>query len=110
MGGIAMSNEIDTLGKILEDKVNPKRIYLFGSFAKGTNTEDSDIDFYLVMPGNNTGNQFEVIQNAYKAIRRKRVRPVDIVVGYEEEFEMKSKLPTLEKEVAETGVIIYERK
>ena len=33
----------------LKDKLNPKFIYLFGSFAKGEGREDSDIDLAVYM-------------------------------------------------------------
>lgn len=102
------NTEISELCEALTDSVSPKKIYLYGSFAKGTESQNSDIDLYLVM-SDGSEEQLAVVQKAYKAIRRKRKRPVDIVVGYESEFIKKQFEPTLEKEVIDTGVVLYEQ-
>lgn len=74
----------------------PKRIYLFGSFTKGTYNEDSGYDFYIVVP-DDAGNQIELSQKAYKSLRGIRKRPVDIVVGYESSFDERAKKIPLRK-------------
>ena len=102
------NTEISELCEALTDSVSPKKIYLFGSFAKGTESQNSDIDLYLVMP-DGSEEQLIIAQKAYEAIRRKRKRPVDIVVGYESEFIKKQFEPTLEKEVIDTGIVLYEQ-
>ena len=35
-------------GKLLKEKIDIKHIYLYGSYAKGTNSPDSDIDIAVV--------------------------------------------------------------
>ena len=42
-------NEIEELNKQFIAELSPIKIYLFGSFAYGTNKEDSDFDFYIVV-------------------------------------------------------------
>ena len=88
--------------------IMPKRIYLFGSFAKDTYNEDSDYDFYIVVP-DDAGNKIELSQKAYKSLRGVRKRPVDIVVGYESSFDERAKENTLEKVVKQEGVLLYEK-
>ena len=102
------NTETSELCEALRDSLSPKRIYLFGSFAKGTESKNSDIDLYLVM-SDGSEEQIVISQKAYKAIRRKQKRPVDIVVGYESEFMKKQYEPTLEKEVVDTGIVLYEQ-
>lgn len=91
--------------KILSS-VNPKQIYLFGSFAKDTYTEESDYDFYVVV-SDNAGDQIELAQTAYKSLRGIRKRPVDIVIGYESSFNKRIQNETLEKVVKNEGVLLY---
>lgn len=40
-------NDKKIIVEFLKDKLNPKFIYLFGSFAKGEGREDSDIDLAI---------------------------------------------------------------
>lgn len=42
--------EIHTLARRIADEYRPDRIILFGSYATGSATDDSDIDLLVVMP------------------------------------------------------------
>ncbi|MEE0462744.1 nucleotidyltransferase domain-containing protein [Blautia hydrogenotrophica] len=103
-----INNEINAIKDRICLTVMSKRIYLFGFFAKGTYNEDSDYDFYIVVP-DDAGNQIELSQKAYKSLRGIRKRPVDIVVGYESSFDERAKENTLEKIVKQEGLLLYER-
>lgn len=85
----------------------PKKIYLFGSFARGEENEDSDYDLCLILD-NNVPKTMEQYVKAYKAIR-KRSHPVDIIIYNEKEFDEKKSKNSIEKKVEEEGVILYER-
>ena len=102
-----INNEINVIKDKICMAVYPKRVYLFGSFANDTYTEDSDYDFYVVVP-DGSGNQIELSQMAYKALRGIRKRPVDIIVGFESAFDERAKENTLEKIVKQEGVLLYE--
>ena len=41
--------EIEELTKHFVEQLLPVRIYLFGSYANNTYTEESDLDFYLIV-------------------------------------------------------------
>ncbi|MCD8344156.1 MAG: nucleotidyltransferase domain-containing protein, partial [Oscillospiraceae bacterium] len=59
--------EIEDLKAQLVSSLSPVRIYLFGSFADGTNTEQSDFDFYIVV--NDTVSDIgNATPQAYRAI------------------------------------------
>ena len=45
-----INNEINAIKDSNCMTIMPKRIYLFGSSAKDTYNEDSDYDFYVVVP------------------------------------------------------------
>ena len=63
-------NEIEELKSQFIKQLSPIRIYLFGSLAEGTYTENSDFDFYIVMDDKIT-DLVGMTASAYKAIRIK---------------------------------------
>ena len=79
---------------------------MFGSFVDGTNQEQSDFDFYIVMPDGTT-DIADVTTRAYRSIRRIKRRPVDIIVGTESRFNARRNMPTVENEAFRKGVLLY---
>lgn len=100
-------NEVEELKNQFVRRLSPVRIYLFGSFANGTYTKDSDFDFYIVVDDKVT-DLVEVTANAYKAIRSTKQRPVDIIVGTNSGFNERKNMMSIEHEVLKNGVLIYE--
>ena len=103
-------DHIKELAEKIAAAVNPLRIYLFGSFAEGRNNEDSDYDFYVVMPDDDKRNVWDLMTEAQMAIVFSCKRPFDILVNKFSLFE-KSKhiVGGVINEVNKKGVIIYER-
>ena len=100
-------NEIEELKNSFIESLTPIRIYLFGSFAEGRQTEDSDFDFYIVV-NDGEKDMIALTAKAYKAIRHKQKRAVDIIVNTVGTFEdKKNKIMTLEKEIIQKGVLLY---
>ena len=99
-------NEIDELKDSFVENLAPVRIYLFGSFAEGRQTEDSDFDFYIVVKDSEK-DIAELTTKAYKSIRRIKQRPVDILVGTQSRFEQRKNIPSVESEVNQKGVLLY---
>lgn len=100
-------NEIEELKNQFVKELSPVRIYLFGSYANGTNAENSDFDFYIVVD-DTVSDLAEITANAYKAIRRTKQRPVDIIVGTSSRFDERKELLSVENEVYKRGVLLYE--
>ena len=101
---------IRELAREFVDKVNPLKIVLFGSFARGSYTDDSDYDFYLVIDDGRDVR--ETMRQAQRASIYIKKRPVDIVVGTNSRFEMKRKMDytqMVEGEVERDGILLYER-
>jgi len=99
--------EINELKDSFVDSLFPLKIYLFGSVAEGTSNEDSDFDFYIVVD-NSQKDMLDLTAKAYKSIRFKQKRAVDIIVNTEKEFDIrKDKLMSVEREVEEKGVLLY---
>lgn len=98
--------EIEELKDCLVKQLSPAQIYLFGSYADGTFTEESDFDFYIVME-DGCEDPLSLMSRAYKAVRGVKKRPVDILVGTKSRFEERKNLITLEGEVYRKGVLLY---
>lgn len=101
-----LENEIEQIKNEFINKLSPIKIYLFGSFATGTATEDSDFDFYIVVK-DGTENLVDLTAEAYKSIRDVRSRAVDIVIGTESRFESRKHKSSIENEVMRKGVLLY---
>lgn len=103
-----ITEEIRAIAERLEQSVNPQKIYLFGSYARNEEREDSDYDFYLIMSDSVT-DRLAVSQDAYRSLRGLKRRPVDIVVGSVSGFEERRKRKTLENIISREGVVLYEK-
>ena len=88
--------------------VHPLQIILFGSFADGTYTDESDYDFYLVI--DDGASLHDTCSRAHQAVSEVKERPVDIVIGHHSYFEQKGRMEntlTVEGEVHRGGILLY---
>ena len=103
-------DNIHEMTRCFVSRVKPVKVILFGSFANGTYTDESDYDFYLVIDdGRNVG---EATDEAYNSVVDVKKRPVDIVVGTNSRFERKGKSKhslMVEGEVHRNGVLLYDQ-
>ena len=100
-------NEIEELKEQFISQLKPLKIYLFGSFADGTYTEESDFDFYIIV-SDEVKKLKDLTTQAYRSIRKIKKRPVDIIIGTESIFENKKNSPSVENEVIKNGILLYE--
>ena len=92
----------------IRDAVAVERIYLFGSYAYGTPDANSDYDFYVVL--SDEAKPHEAISTIYHALHRMKDRAsVDILALSAERFDDRKRLLTLERKVANEGVLLYEQ-
>ena len=99
---------IKYLASLIVQKLQPLKIYLFGSFAEGRNTVDSDYDFYVVVPDSEQRNMLDLITEAQRSLRHKKNRPVDVLIGKQSYFDrLKNAGLTVESDVARNGIVIY---
>jgi len=100
--------EIDEIVNGILSSVPVNEIYLFGSFAQGTEHTDSDFDFYVVIPDELEMKEIEANWIISRGLREKRKRPIDMLVGKQEKFNKRKELfYSIENEVKETGVKLY---
>lgn len=107
-----MVNEeiLDIVERIKEAVPFVEKIYLFGSYARGTQTEDSDYDFFVVIPDGSM-REIKVMQVIQHKIHEKRVdKSIDVLACTHTNFhEMKEELNALERTVVKEGILLYEQ-
>lgn len=95
---------ISDIKKMLSEILNNtdvQKAVLFGSYAKNTPTETSDIDILIDSNGKIKGLKFFAIIDM---IREKFNKDVDVIE--KSEIDRNSKI---EREIEETGVVVYEK-
>ena len=86
-----------------------EKIILFGSHAYGTPKENSDYDIFVILK-DNTEKPILVLQKIYgKLAQNPNYKTVDILANYKSRFEIRSKLPAIERTIAQKGVTLYDR-
>ena len=100
------AQKLDELVRRLVDALHPLRIYLFGSHARGTAREDSDVDVMIVHDPEQE--PYDVIRRAYAAIRDLPT-PIELHVRDARTFGRRCRdAGTIEHEVVATGHLVYQ--
>ena len=99
-------HEIEELKNRFVQALSPLSVYLFGSFADGSYTKESDYDFFIVVE-DDASDLAEITARAYRSIRNVKRRSVDIVVSTKSRFENRKTIPSVENEVYRKGVLLY---
>ena len=106
----SVSEYLEHITEGIKNTMPVSAIYLFGSYAKGNYRENSDIDIYVVTP-DKSRRLLDLGLEADMSFEHRLRIPVEILVGYEDDFERRSKLiNTVENEIIETGLNIYANK
>lgn len=102
-----MNEEIQNIVNRFVETLKPLKIYLFGSFTRGSENNESDYDFYIVMNKNYQVTN-ETIANAYISLKGIKRRPVDIIINNESVFDERAEfINTLENTVIQEGILLY---
>ena len=100
---------LDEVVKRITESIHPEKIYLYGSHAYGTPHQDSDVDL-LVLVDKSEVSYYKRAQPIYKALRG-LIITTEIQVITNEEFNRRVKwLVSIEREAAEKGKVLYERR
>jgi len=98
--------QINEIVKRIVENYHPDKIILFGSYANGNPTKDSDIDL-LVVKDDNTP-KLERNRQVRKYIRD-MIIPVDIIVKTNKEFnDLKDVIGTIVYPAVKYGKLMYE--
>ena len=99
---------IEEIGNKLADAYQPLRIYLFGSYAWGVPSEDSDLDL-LVIVEKSDEKSYKRPRKGLLTLRGMGVAK-DLIVYTRKEFNDFSKqLNSLAYKIQQDGVLLYER-
>jgi predicted nucleotidyltransferase len=100
--------ELEQITKAIVENIPVEEIYLFGSFAYGTPSEDSDIDLYLVFKDEMQMREHEALATARKVMFGIQNRSVDILGQRKQKFLYRSTgFATIEKDVFQKGIKLY---
>ena len=95
------------ISQIIADTVPVEAIYLFGSYAYGTQNKDSDVDLYVVFKDEMEMRELEAIDAINMAIYPVKKRPTDVLGLKENRFNDMKLYATLERKIAREGVRLY---
>ena len=96
----------EIVGKIV-NQINPTKIYLFGSRARGDHRLDSDYDFVLIYDGNKSKREVKI--EARRSCRNISASMDILVLTSDEVKRFHTVANTLAREITENGMIVYGR-
>ncbi|GBR75547.1 DNA polymerase beta domain-containing protein [Candidatus Termititenax persephonae] len=102
-----VQEQIDLIKNIIVATLPVEQIYLFGSYAYGKPHQDSDLDFYVVLDDKVELRNIDAAIKIRKAIDRKKEMPADILTSKQSVFRQRQAAPTLERQVAREGILLY---
>jgi predicted nucleotidyltransferase len=102
---LATFQEIDDFARRIGESFQPERVILFGSWACGEPTADSDVDLLVIMPF-----QGKAVRRAVEILLAVRPAfPIDLIVYTPEEAARRyQELDPLVREAIDRGRILYE--
>lgn len=100
------NEEISRVSQEITEKFFPDKIVLFGSYAYGNPSSNSDLDLLVILPF--TGKNFYKSLEIYKSLNVNF--PIDILARTPEDTEKRFRLgDPLIREALNKGKILYER-
>jgi predicted nucleotidyltransferase len=98
--------EIRSLSERIAKEFQPQRIILFGSYATGRPTPDSDVDLLVILPfeGKNFTKSLEILNHTNPQF------PIDLLARTPEDTEQRYREgDPLIREALDRGKVLYER-
>lgn len=98
-------SEIDALARRIGERFQPDRVILFGSYAWGTPTPDSDVDLLIVLPFQ--GKNWQMATEIRKYVRASF--PMDLLVRTPEQLRQRLSMgDTFLREITQRGKVLFE--
>lgn len=100
-------SQLQKLLQTLVERIQPEKVVLFGSYANGTATQESDVDLLVILDSDlRRDRRQEAIS---RALRPRRV-PMDILAYTPAEVERCMETPTsFVRHILTTGKVLYDR-
>ncbi len=100
-------HQIKKIAKRIEEKYKPEKIILFGSYAWGKPTRDSDADLFIIKKTQER--KIKRIQRVFSFLRDKDIL-LDVLVYTPKEVEMRLKIGDFFiEDIIKNGKLIYEK-
>jgi predicted nucleotidyltransferase len=98
-------NQIKKFGRQIGEQFGAERVILFGSYAQGQVTADSDVDLLVIGPFKGRG----VDKSVEIRMKLRPQFPVDIIVRTSEKVRQRIKMgDCFMREILEKGNVLYE--
>ena len=104
---VEFAEKVENIKDSILKFVPAKYIYLFGSYAYGDPTDESDIDLYIVTP-DNINNFSEIYTKIMVDLSYKKIFFIDLLLNTESTFNSRKIRNILEKTIVQKGKIIHE--
>ena len=99
------THQIKELSRRIGQEFDTRRVVLFGSHARGTATEDSDVDLLVILPFEGKS----VHQSVTIRMRLRPAFPVDLLARTSDTVRARMKMgDEFMREILEEGKVIYE--
>ncbi|MDR1270325.1 MAG: nucleotidyltransferase domain-containing protein [Planctomycetaceae bacterium] len=91
----------------ITSKISPEKIILFGSYARGDNREDSDIDILIIIK--NLKNERKITGTLYKELLKENISiPIDfLAIDYNKYNKLKNEVGYIYKTIEQEGQVLY---
>jgi predicted nucleotidyltransferase len=98
---------IDKIISIIISIAEPDQIILFGSYARGDNTEKSDIDLLIIKK--ELKNSFSIIDSIYMAFYENKIKiSVDLLaIDFNRYNKINNEIGYIYKTIKEQGKVLY---
>ncbi|MCL1844715.1 MAG: nucleotidyltransferase domain-containing protein [Defluviitaleaceae bacterium] len=102
----SLQNMLVEVAQSIKDLYSESTVMLFGSYARGEATEDSDIDICVLVP-NLIGRKVDMQVEVYGIAKHKSRLPLDLLIYTHDEFEENAKWPSrIQHRIKQEGVVI----
>ncbi len=98
--------KLKQISNVIKQSVQTEKIYLFGSYAYGTPTADSDFDICVIIP-DNTIRPADAIKAIRRALYSIQDIPMDVLVYRKADFLKCQQTASLERKISKDGVLLY---
>ena len=99
--------DLSGICQVIDKAVDVEKIYLFGSYAYGMPTPESDYDLCVVIPDGGL-RPAEAVKQIRRALYPLQATPMDIIVYRASAFLQRQGYASLESKIAREGVVLYD--
>lgn len=104
--GVQQAEKLQQICSVIKQAVETEKIYLFGSYAYGTPTENSDFDLCVVIP-DNALRPADAVKKIRRALYPVQDMPLDVIVYRSADFHDRQQTASLERKISREGVLLY---